>query len=552
MKKSDLPKRASIYVRVSTERQADKVSPATQEADCRKYCEERGYIVIAVYRDTEKYRVGKRLVEPSGTRGDRPGLRRMLADGAAGMFDVIVAWREDRLYRGVNRAMLDLSELVKDGHVTIELAKEFYDPQTAIVKAWAAGIELQAKHDRMVMGVAGRLAKGKTPITQAPYGYAKQDTRFVISPAEAEAVRLIWKLYGEYSTIRDIRRQLIAQDAPQRNPKKYPWHNNVITHLLRHDFYYTGIYHITWDGQTYDLPIPVIIDTDTARRVKERKAKYQAYPAGNFTAQALGAGLIYCQACDIRMMIQTANSKGHQYLYYTCPNHKQGLAFPGCAGRVRIEPSDGQLWDKTWRAITEPDFFDKAIAKRVEKLQAQEQDAKVVCQQLREQLDTLTLERQKIITHWRKGGLRDEDLDYQLAAMSIQESGIRRQLAEQSLLVDNHLDRLLELARLYRERVMAGAALLTMIPQAEAERQAQFEFRRQAVLGVVKRATMACDKSIEVQIEIDLSELAGETQAVFVLERISQASVLPRRYTCIGLDLRFGRWSSKLVWDCLA
>jgi len=99
-------KRAAIYIRVSSEKQADRVSPEAQEADCRALAEKQGYIVVAVYRDTTKYRVGKTLVEPSGTRADRPALRAMLSDARMGRFDVILAWREDRLYRGYARCLM--------------------------------------------------------------------------------------------------------------------------------------------------------------------------------------------------------------------------------------------------------------------------------------------------------------------------------------------------------------------------------------------------------------------------------------------------------------
>jgi DNA invertase Pin-like site-specific DNA recombinase len=66
-------------------------------------------IVVRVYRDIEKYRVKNKLVEPSGTRADRPGLRATLEDAPKGDFDTILAWREDRLYRGL-RAMLMVLE----------------------------------------------------------------------------------------------------------------------------------------------------------------------------------------------------------------------------------------------------------------------------------------------------------------------------------------------------------------------------------------------------------------------------------------------------------
>jgi site-specific DNA recombinase len=153
-------KRAAIYLRTSTEAQAEKVSPQTQEEDCRAHCEQRGYNVVGVFRDIEKYRINGRLVEPSGTRNDRPQFKRMLADADAGRVDVVVAWREDRLYRGVNRTMLELSERVSQRRLEVELVKEHYDPATAPVKAWAAGIELQARKDRHAMGMAGSLTAG--------------------------------------------------------------------------------------------------------------------------------------------------------------------------------------------------------------------------------------------------------------------------------------------------------------------------------------------------------------------------------------------------------
>jgi len=55
---------SGIYIRTSSERQAEKASPQAQEDDCRAYYEDQGFQVVEVYRDTEKYK--------SRTRRDRP------------------------------------------------------------------------------------------------------------------------------------------------------------------------------------------------------------------------------------------------------------------------------------------------------------------------------------------------------------------------------------------------------------------------------------------------------------------------------------------------
>jgi DNA invertase Pin-like site-specific DNA recombinase len=148
--------KAVIYVRTSSESQAEKSSPAEQEADCRRLAAEKGLTVVRVYRDIEKYRAKNKLVEPSGSRSDRPGLLDMLKDASKGDFDVILAWREDRLYRGM-RSMLIVLDVVQKYKLNILLAKENFDPKIAPLRAWVAQMELDGMKERMNMGVKARL-----------------------------------------------------------------------------------------------------------------------------------------------------------------------------------------------------------------------------------------------------------------------------------------------------------------------------------------------------------------------------------------------------------
>ena len=86
-----MSRRAVIYICTSSETQGANSSPIEQETDCLRLAEEKGLQVTHVYRDVEKYRVGNKLVEPSGSRSDRPGLLAMLKDAARNEFDVILA-----------------------------------------------------------------------------------------------------------------------------------------------------------------------------------------------------------------------------------------------------------------------------------------------------------------------------------------------------------------------------------------------------------------------------------------------------------------------------
>jgi len=65
-----------------------------------------------------------------------------------------------------------------------------------------------------------------------------------------------------------------------------------------------------------------------------------------------------------------------------------------------------------------------------------------------------------------------------------------------------------QVAQIYRERVIAGAKV-NFDPQTSEEEKALFDWRRAVVQGIVKRVDVNIDKSIEVQVELDLEGFAG-------------------------------------------
>ncbi|GMR10651.1 MAG: hypothetical protein BMS9Abin28_1472 [Anaerolineae bacterium] len=168
-----MTKRAAIYVRVSSERQAadDRVSPQAQLDDCRELAEKRGYHVVAEISDITKYRSKGRLVNPSGTRKDRPGYLELLRMARNGEIDMIVAWKEDRLYRGLYAAM-PLSEMLDESGKALEvdLFRETFDHKMLGIKASTGKMEIDNIKGRMVMGRRARLERGELPGGPTKYG----------------------------------------------------------------------------------------------------------------------------------------------------------------------------------------------------------------------------------------------------------------------------------------------------------------------------------------------------------------------------------------------
>lgn len=98
-------KRAVIYARVSTERQADEgLSVESQIEACRRKAADLGAAVVAVYRDDGI----------SGTTDARPGFRAAIHHCARGV-DLLICWSSSRFARDQHDAITYKRELAAGG-----------------------------------------------------------------------------------------------------------------------------------------------------------------------------------------------------------------------------------------------------------------------------------------------------------------------------------------------------------------------------------------------------------------------------------------------------
>lgn len=516
-----MSKKAVIYIRTSSERQGEKSSPDEQEADCRKLAAEQGMIVTHVYRDIERYRVKTKMVDPSGTRYDRPALLAMLRDAVQGQFDVILAWREDRLYRGM-RAMLMVLETLQEHKLTVMLARETFDPKIAPLKAWVAQMELDGMKERLTMGVKGRLRAGKANAGQDRYGYRRKREVIEVVEEEAKWVRQIFAWYNERVPLMEIRRRLIEANAPQKGgpvPRRIEWNKNIIQALLGAAKEYAfGLKEQSRGGETFTIPAEPIIDTtiyETFLRVRQANTNH---PSRHTKQNYLIGGLLYC-ACDrkwgARTIISRQRDRKGQWVdrrvqhgrYYCRQIHEEHVS-PDCPRTIGSTKADNDVWEKVCEAINKPEIFLAKARKMVAELQDNADVLNDEQERIQKELDTLTLERQWVITQARKGAISDSDMDYQLGAMTLQELGLKRELTSIGQAVNIHLLNDCEAkVKEYLADLQAGLESLNAAPQNDVDRQEIFALKKQAVNTLVRRITIDCNRELHVEISLNLLNL---------------------------------------------
>jgi site-specific DNA recombinase len=144
------PRRAALYLRVSSQQQEDNFSLPTQEERCRQYASERGYQVADAHVFREVY-TGVELWE-------RPHLSRLREMIRRHEIDVVIAYAIDRLSRDPVHLGVILSEADHAG-VRVEFVTEPLDdsPEGQLirfVRGYAAKVEHTKIKERMMRGMA--------------------------------------------------------------------------------------------------------------------------------------------------------------------------------------------------------------------------------------------------------------------------------------------------------------------------------------------------------------------------------------------------------------
>ncbi|WHX25035.1 recombinase family protein [Virgibacillus halodenitrificans] len=339
--------RCAVYARVSTELDSQRTSIDNQINIFRNYATQQNWEIVKIYTDKQ-----------SGTKENRPGLKALIDDGKAGIYDVILAKELSRLARN-GRLSYELRDICQFNNIDIVCLDNSINTLEGNVQnfglyAWLYENESANSSRRNKQAKRVKAQRGLFVGSNPPYGYRTENGVLKVRDDETPSViRRIFKEYLEGAGMDSIAKKLTAEGIPtpaqianKSNASRF-WHGSSIKIILN-NWHYSGD---LVQSRTETISVTsskrrevnsedflVIEGTHEAIIPKEMFHAVQTMlqkrtRANTAPKRHLFTNMLYCEDCH-RGMWYKANQKG-----YRCGgNIKHGKAF--CLNKVVIREKE--------------------------------------------------------------------------------------------------------------------------------------------------------------------------------------------------------------------
>ena len=375
-------RRCAVYTRKSTDEGLEKEfnSLDAQRESCEAYIASQrseGWVLVH-----DRYDDGG----VSGGTLERPALKRLLADIEAGLVDVVVVYKIDRL----SRSLMDFAKLVQifdQNEVTFVSVTQSFNTTTSMGRLTLNILLSFAQFEREVIGervrdkIAASRARGMWMGGPVPLGYRVENRKLLIDEAAAATVRRVFEGFADIGSATRLLPILRAEGLLTKHGR--PFDKGAVYKLLVNRVYLGEAVH---KGKSYPGEHAAIIPQALWNQVHEIMASNPHMRAGlaRNRSPALLRGLIF--GADGRALSPTHTRKqGRLYRYYVSQSVLKGGADDAPYRRLPAGEIEALVLDQLRALLRQPEVVVGTWrAAREEEADITEEDTRLALERLDE------------------------------------------------------------------------------------------------------------------------------------------------------------------------
>src|SRR5579864_3189826 len=393
-------KPAALYARVSSDRQKENHTIASQVAALMQFAETNGYLVPSEWQfQDDGY---------SGATSVRPGLEALRDLAAAGEIQTVLIYSPDRLSRKYAYQVLLAEELARCGVELIFLqapsGATAEDQLLLQFQGMIAEYERAQIAERSRRGKRHRAQQGSISVMSgAPYGYRyvkKSDASaayYEVVESEAEVVRLVFDAYTRRGlSMGTIARLLNQREVPTRTQHSQ-WNRSTVWKMLHNPAYQGRAYYgktelrprqrITRRARQrglpsrnsafrerprhdwIEIPVPALVSEAIFALAQEQLEKNKRFSPRRTIEPSLLQGMLVCQRCVYGLYRTSTRTSTRTIYYYRCLGRDSYRHLKGaiCDNRpIRQDHLDSVVWQEILRLLEDPSLLQTELDRRLQ------------------------------------------------------------------------------------------------------------------------------------------------------------------------------------------
>lgn len=455
-------KPVAIYARVSSERQKEQETIASQTAALLEHAASRSWTVPNEWRFLDEGYSGANLV--------RPGLDSLRDRLAEGQIDTVLVLSPDRLSRKYAYQILLTEEFHRHGaEIVFMKSPPATTPEERLlaqVQGMIAEYERAQIIERTRRGKRHRARQGSVNVLSgAPYGYRyvkKSDggnAYYEVVEAEAAVVRMVYQRYTvQHLSIGAITRSLNEQAVATRTGDSR-WERSTVWAMLRNPAYIgkacfgkterkarqritrplrqrggysnrCGANQERPRQEWIEISVPALIDEATFALAQERLEDNKKFSQRRTIEPSLLQSMLVCERCGYGLYRSSTRTSKQKLHYYRCLGSDawRHLKHGVCECQpVRQDYLDGVVWDEVIRLLEDPTLLQAEITRRLEAAKKADPEQQRQQHLLREQT-RLDKSMERLLTAYQESLLSLDELRKRIEPLRKQHRAVQAEL----------------------------------------------------------------------------------------------------------------------------